>query len=439
MDTFITLSNRLLTRCPAVGIALAQQLIQDNWHTLQSRREWSWRRRSGVFAPPNLYQFGTVSTNVWNGQPTLIIGTDTSWDGTFVGRQIRIGGLLNLYYTIVAVIDANHLLIDSPWVGGAADIGWGGGGWGGGGWGGVTLDVTNAPYQILQLYYPVPADFGYFYVAVSVKDGYRLWTSATEADLAILDPQRTNTGQTYAVVFKDYTPQYAGMIGPVVPVGATGAAPVSTTTTGFSYVANSTYIVQVVAGGLSGTATYKWMRAGQTAFSPVLVTSDQPIDLMDGVQIYWPDSAFYIANDLFIINAQAQISVGAPRYELWPSPTYAGYLYPYIYIAKEYDLTVQQPQLPPFVANRGEVLLKMALSECASYPGPDADHPNPYFNLALAKMHKTEAEMLLNDLERNDEEVGVTNISYQEWSFGGPWADGNYRQQHAPFLVGSGW
>ncbi len=97
-----------------------------------------------------------------------------------------------------------------------------------------------------------------------------------------------------------------------------------------------------------------------------------------------------------MINATANQSQTGPRYELWPGPTYQGYLYPYIYIAKEYDLTVQQPQLPPFIANRGEVLLEMALQKCAEWPGADVEHPNVYFNLALASRHMTKAEMMLN-------------------------------------------
>jgi hypothetical protein len=283
----------------------------------------------------------------------------------------------------------------------------------------------------------VPPDFGYFYCVVSIKDGYRLWTNMTENDLALVDPQRANTGQTYSVAYLDFTPQYGGTIGPVIPVGAVGPAPISTTTVGYNYVSNATYIIQVVGGGIAGVATFKWMRAGQTAFSLPALTSDSAQDLMDGVQIYWPDAVTYIANDLFIINAQSNVISSGPRFELWPGPTFTGYLYPYIYLAKEYDLTAQQPQLPPFVANRGEVLLEMALAACARYPGADADHPNPYYSLALATMHETRYEKMMVDLERNDEEVGVTNIDYQSYPFyPSPWLDGSWQQTHAPFLRG---
>uniref|UniRef100_UPI00195D2EAA hypothetical protein n=1 Tax=Fusobacterium mortiferum TaxID=850 RepID=UPI00195D2EAA len=89
---------------------------------------------------------------------------------------------------------------------------------------------------------------------------YRLWTNVTEQDLAVLDPQRTNQGQTYAAVYRDYSSQFGGVIGPVLPVTSpTDPGPVSTTTFGYSYVTNATYIVQVVTGGTTGTATFRWM------------------------------------------------------------------------------------------------------------------------------------------------------------------------------------
>ena len=415
MDDFVSLSNRLLNRAPSVGLALSQQFINDSWRTLQSRREWSFRRRHGTFSPPNLYTTGQATTNVATGSPTLITGIGTAWTPQMVGSQIRIGGLLFPYYTIVGWLDAAHIVIDQPWAGN---------------------DVVAQPYQILQIYYPVPADFGYWVVVVSIKDGYRLWTNVTETDLGLLDPQRTNQGQTYGIAFYDFSPSFGGIIGPVIPVAATGAAPISTTSTGYSYVANATYIIQVVTGGTTGTATFKWMRAGQTAFQPTVATADSAQDLSDGVQIYWPDSQTYVANDLFIINAQSLVSSGVPRYELWPAPTYSGYLYPFIYIAKEYDLTAQAPQLPPFVANRGEVLLEMALAKAATFPGTE-ENPNPYFSLALSQMHDRRATELIWDMERNDQEVAIEAITYQTYEFyPAPWVDGNWQQSHAPFLGG---
>ena len=416
-ENFITLSNRLLQRCPAIGINMSQQFINDSWRTLQSRREWSFRRRSNTFAPPTLYSTGYASTNVSNGNATLVTGSGTNWSPTMIGQQIRIGGLLYPFYTIVAYISPTQLLIDQPWAG---------------------PDVSGQAYTIYQIYYPVPVDFGYMYAIVSVKDGYKLWTNLTETDLAVMDPQRTTQGQTYAAVYRDYAGQYGGIVGPVIPVTSPiDPGPISTTSYGFTYPVNASYIIQVVTGGLAGTATYQWLRAGQTGFQPIATTDPGAVDLTDGVQIYWPTGVTFIAGDLFIINCQAIVTQNVPRYELWPGPTFSGYLYPYIYIAKELDLTVQQPALPPFIANRGEVLLEMGMQKCAEYPGADADHINIYHDLRQARYHEEKVREMLIDLERNDEEVGVSNIDYEMYPFApAPWMDGGWQQRHSPWLNG---
>jgi hypothetical protein len=414
MDNFISLSNRLLSRCPAVGLALSMQFVNDAWHTLQSRREWSFRRGSGIFAPPPLYQTGTVSTNAGTGQPYLLTGSGTVWTPDMVGRQIRVAGLMYPFYTIKQWLSATQIMVDQPWAG---------------------ADVVGQAYQLLQVYYPVPEDFGYWYAVTSLKDSYRLWTSVTEADLAILDPQRTNFGQTYAVVFRDYTQIYQGVIYPAQPLGTYASAPIATTENGYTYPQPTTYLVQIDAGGVTGAATFVWTRIGSTGLSASVTTDTQPIDLSEGVQVYWPAGATWTIGQSWIINCQPGAVTGVPRYELWPAPTFQAYLYPYIYIRKEYDLTQQSPTLPPFMANRGEVLLEMALEKCAEFPGADSENRNIYYSLDQAKYHRGKYLDMLIDLERNDEEVGVTNLDYQCYPmYPAPWMTGQYQQSHAPFL-----
>ncbi len=416
MDNFTTLTNRLLSRAPAIGPVLAGQLVNDSWHTLQARKDWAWRRKSGVFAPPTSYNAGQVSTNVATGNANLITGVNTAWTSDMVGRQIRVAGLNFPYFTILAWLSPTAILIDSPWVG---------------------PDVAGQAYQIIKIYYEVPADFGYFEVAYSIKDAYRLWTQGTEAELALLDPQRSTQGQTYATAFYDFSPNFGGTVGPAFGVTSpTDPAPISTTTTGFSYPSNASYIVQVVSGGISGTATWQWMRAGQLAFQGPFTSSDTPQDLSDGVQIYWPDSLNFVTGDLFVINCTALITEGVPRYELWPAPTYDTYLYPFIYFQKEYDLTVAAPTLPPPIANRGEILLELALEKCALFPGSDMDHPNMYYSLQLANYHHTRSETMIEDLLVNDQNIAISNLTYQEMPFAGPFADAHWMATHAPYLNG---
>lgn len=416
MDDFNTLSRRLLNRASAVGVALTQQFINDSWHELQSMRTWSWRRGSGVFSPPTLYNIGAASSNSAIGQPTLITGVGTTWTPSMIGSQIRVGGLLYPFYTIVGWLSATQIVIDQPWAG---------------------QDVVGQSYTIQQIYFPVPTDFNYFLdnCIVSIKDGYRLWTSLTQAELDMMDPQRTNYGQTYAAVFRDYSTISAGVVYPALPLGTYAANPFSLTS-GYTYPASATYLIQIQSGGVTGTATFVWTRIGTTVgFSFPVVTQTFALNLSDGVQVYFPTGATWTVGNSWIINAQPTPQTGGPRYELWPGPTYNAYLYPYQYIKKESDLTVQNPQLPPFIANRGEVLLEMGLEKCSEFPGADADHPNPHYNLKQAAYHRAKVMNMLVDLERNDEEIGVTNISYEIYPmYPSPWSDGRWQQTHAPFL-----
>jgi hypothetical protein len=287
---------------------------------------------------------------VYTGNPTLLTGTGTTFTPQMVGSQIRVGGLLYPYYTVIAFLSSSQILIDQPWAG---------------------PDVTTQPFQILNVYFPVPADFGYFYSVVSVKDGYKLWTNVTQSELALLDPQRTNYGQTYVASFYDNAPSYNGTVGPIITIVASGAVPASTTTTGYSYVANASYVIQIATTGASGTATFRWMRSDQTGFTGTVLTSTAAVDLQDGVQVYFPAGTSYTANDLFIINCQAQNNPGVPRIELWPAPTVNTYLYPYVYIAKEYDLTPQgRPSCPRSWPTVATCCLRWRWAAVPVFPAP---------------------------------------------------------------------
>lgn len=417
MDNFFTLTQRLLNRAPAIGLVLSAQLVNDSWRTLQARREWSWRRKTGAFAPPTAYNAGLASTNAATGNANLVTGQNTAWPVTVVGQQIRIGGLNYPYFTVLNWLSPTAILIDQPWFG---------------------PDITAQAYQILQCYFSVPEDFGYFDWCVSIKDSYKLWTQATQGELAMWDPQRSTQGQTYAIAFRQFSQNYGGVVGPVIGVTSpTDPAPISTTTLGYSYPGNVSYVVQVVSGGISGTATFQWLRAGQLAFTGPILTSDQPQDLSDGVQVYWPDVVSYVTGDLFVINCVGLVTQGVPLFELWPAPVFSGYLYPYQYYQKELDLTPDAPTLPPQVANRGELLLQMALEQAALFPGADLDHPNAYYNLQLARYHREQYENMLIEFENNDQNIGITKLDYDDWGYGGGITEtGRWRQTHSPILYG---
>jgi hypothetical protein len=418
-DNFTTLWNRVLSRAPGVGPILAQQLINDSWHELQAREDWTFRRRSFTIAPNLVVNNGSVSTNVSTGNPFLISGNQTTFAQAMVGRQIRVSGLNYPYYTIQGVLSPTELLMDQPWAG---------------------ADVSAQSYQILNVYIPMPQDFHHIYSMVDIQNAVRIWPFATENELTVWDPQRSSIGQVSAAVFLDYyQPSQTGNIGPVIPVTSpTDPTPVATAPNGFTYPANATYIIQVVAGGASGVATFQWMRAGQQSFQPVQVTTDYAVALSDGIMLYWPDGVSYVPGDLFVLNASAAPATGAvPRYELWPPPSYNGYLYPTIYIAKESDLSAQSPNLPPFVANRGEVLLEMALQKAATFPG-SVGQPNPYYDLKLSGWHQSRVNEMLIDFTANDKNTGIYDFDYDGMSYAfGPWFDARWQQAHAPTYTGA--
>lgn len=99
-----------------------------------------------------------------------------------------------------------------------------------------------------------------------------------------------------------------------------------------------------------------------------------------------------------------------PQYELWPHQL-SNYVYPFMYETRPPDLDDPGASLPRYI--RGDMLLEMALAQCARWPGPDVDHPNPYFNLQLAQQHEAKGQKILFDLERQDDEVYENQVEYQ--------------------------
>lgn len=132
-------------------------------------------------------------------------------------------------------------------------------------------------------------------------------------------------------------------------------------------------------------------------------------------------------------------TIPRPRYEIWPHKISA-YVFPFLYISRPTDLEDSGATLPWYI--RGDLLLEMALAEAAKWPGPSAGEDkygrkvesNPYFNLNLAKMHEQRAEYMITEAERQDDEVSIMSITYEQ-SNSMPWApmlvDTNFWQSHA--------
>lgn len=418
VDTYTTIWNRLLLRAPAVGAELARDLVRDAFQQFAERREWSWLIRHSAFFPPTYNLTDAVSVSP--GSP-FVTSTGGFFVPAMVGQQIRLGALGGTSYptyTILQYLGPSQIMMDSAWVG-------------------PTL--TNQPYQVFQCYFPVPADFKSFYSLVNTTANYRLWTNLTQAELDLADPQRVQSGITFAAAFYDYTQNYTGTVAPTLQVVGTGSVPNATTSYGFTYPADSIYSLQITTGGIVGTAVFQWKQDGGP-WTAGVVSDTFPIDLSNGVQVFFP-AGTYNAGDVFVVRCNAQGVHGVPRYELWPRPINAPYVYPFIYNCYVPELTDANPSLPEFIANRGDVLLEMALAAAARFPGQTADNSassfilrktNQYYDLQLAQIHEGKAEKMINELELKDDDVAIKNLVYKDIPFyPAPWLDGSWLQRHA--------
>lgn len=105
----------------------------------------------------------------------------------------------------------------------------------------------------------------------------------------------------------------------------------------------------------------------------------------------------------------ATLSPALPRFEIWPHQT-STYVIPFMYESRFPDLNDSNGELPRFIP--GNVLLEGALAQAARWPGPDAEHRNPYFNLNLAQMHQALYDKQVRELERQDDDVYCRDVSY---------------------------
>lgn len=120
-----------------------------------------------------------------------------------------------------------------------------------------------------------------------------------------------------------------------------------------------------------------------------------------------------------------------PQYEIWPHQR-AQYVYPFLYISRPPDLSDPGASLPRMI--RGDVLLELALAQCARWPGPSKDEPNPYFNLALAMQHEQRGMAMVQEMARTDDEQTENDVTYLSLSampFASiPYGDARFLQSH---------
>lgn len=119
-----------------------------------------------------------------------------------------------------------------------------------------------------------------------------------------------------------------------------------------------------------------------------------------------------------------------PRYELWPhNITSTGYVYPFLYEVRADNLTNPSTVIPRYV--REDVLLEMALSQAARWPGTSTE-PNPYFNRDLSTQLERRAEFMIGEMERQDDETFLQSVTYPMRYAPWPFPD-------APFPLDAQW
>lgn len=186
-DTLLEMSRRLRLYIPQLPITLAEQFIRDRYRRILERRDWSAMKQESEFIIDAAKSDGTVLVT---RKSDSVVGTDTSFDITDIGRQFKVGS--SPIYTIVNVdIGTQTLELDRSY-------------------GDVTAATTT--YKIFTGFVSPPEDFLRFEDIVDYQRGWRLWHNITSHEINAMDPMRLNFGDPYIVADRMYDlgnqPQY---------------------------------------------------------------------------------------------------------------------------------------------------------------------------------------------------------------------------------------
>jgi len=311
LDTFNSIVGRVQLHCPAAGLVLARDWVNNAFRRIAERRRWSWLIKQNQFVFPAAYTTGTVT--VTNASAT-VTGSGTAWDSTMIGLQFRLG-VATPIYTISDVPDATTLTLEQVW-------------------GPATASAQT--YKIYKAYLTPQTDFQSFISVWDFTQNWQLWLNVDQMLLNTADAQRSNVGNAYVVAWRQWNTTAVGVLG---------------------------------------------------------------------------------ANQ--------------PMYEFWPHVQQAA-VYPYLYEARCGEL-VDGDTLPRYI--RGDVLMEMALSQAARWPGTDTEK-NPYYDINLSRSLESRTEKMIEQMEVNDDNTFLQDATYQmprcPWPFGGPFPmDAAWLQSHA--------
>jgi len=121
--------------------------------------------------------------------------------------------------------------------------------------------------------------------------------------------------------------------------------------------------------------------------------------------------------------------VGLRQYELWPYST-SDHEY-WMFYAKRPTVLSEDDEFPSLLADRSDIIRQGALALAAEWPGTET-RKNPYFNLALSRRLRDDAELELAKLEVTDEDIYPTwweKVNWVDNDFFSP-VDSRYMQSH---------
>ena len=152
LDTYDSIVNSLLLRCPLAGGQLAEQFINYSFRDIIERRKWSWSIAQSQFIFPAAATAGTVTVTNNNNS---VVGVGTNFLASMIGMQFRTSTLTPIY-TITAVGSTTTLTLDQPW--GAAS-------------------ASAQGYKIYIAYQIPPTDFHAFTTIYDPNFSWSLWTT----------------------------------------------------------------------------------------------------------------------------------------------------------------------------------------------------------------------------------------------------------------------
>lgn len=384
LDTPDQLAHEVLRYCPLADLPLGRRWVDSAFRSLSDAEDWSWKTKHGTFSVPDAYSTGTASIGI--GENLIAFGGGATLSSAMIGLQFRSGD--SGIYTIIAVTGTLNgtATIDKPWAAAA---------------------LSAAGFEIYQAFWTAPSDFrGLRQWGEPVED-YELALDVTREQVDQTDPTRSESGAPSCVYFYDYSPIFAGSVRDPVAAKGTGDLPSSSGV--YTGMDDATFIVEITTGGVTGTAIFKWKK-DDGAYIPGLVSTEDAIELSDGVLVYFPSGQTYDVGDSFAIPARANLQSGQPRFEMWPHPRAARHFH-FTYDAELPDLTEPSSVLPAVI--RGDVLVHGALVECALWPGPSEKERNPYYVLGLGDRLALRFEDGTQRLRRVDAAIRPTAIKYR--------------------------